>query len=308
MIHLVVLTGFLGAGKTTLMKRTLEAFSDEKTGVIINEFGSENIDAVLVKKEGIEISELSNGSIFCACIKDKFVDSLIEMSHMDIDYLFIEASGLADPSNMETILSGISHKTGRDYNYHGTICILDGESFLDLMEVLPAVTSQLEYCSAVIINKEDLITPEHLEEVKEKILEYNKDAGLYVTSYCQVDIREIVDAMGTKLINRKPGRETSNTEGNRATTFIARGNEGIPYASLEAFVKDVVGETYRVKGFVATDKGNIEISTVGKNINLLPWDESIKENKIVLISSVGFKLMSTITKGLREHLDNKMHV
>ena len=120
MIHLVVLTGFLGAGKTTLMQRTLDAFSDEKTGVIINEFGNENIDSVLLKREGLEISELSNGSIFCACIRDKFVDSLIEMSHMDIDYLFIEASGLADPSNMETILTGIAHKTRAGYNYHGT--------------------------------------------------------------------------------------------------------------------------------------------------------------------------------------------
>lgn len=308
MIHLVVLTGFLGAGKTTLMQRTLETFSDEKTGVIINEFGSVNIDSVLVKKEGIEISELSNGSIFCACIKDKFVDSLIEMSHMDIDYLFIEASGLADPSNMETILTGIAHKTGKDYNYRGTICIVDGESFLDLMEVLPAITSQLEYCSAVIINKEDLITKETLEKVKAKIREYNEDAGLYVTSYCQVDIREIVNAMGTKLINRKPGRETSNTEGNRAATFIISGEEEISYASLENFIKSVIDQTYRIKGFAATDRGNIEVSTVGKNINLLPWEEPIDENKIVLISSVGFKLMSGITKGLKEHLDGKMRV
>ena len=308
MIHLVVLTGFLGAGKTTLMQRTLDAFSDEKTGVIINEFGNENIDSVLLKREGLEISELSNGSIFCACIRDKFVDSLIEMSHMDIDYLFIEASGLADPSNMETILTGIAHKTGAGYNYHGTICVLDGESFLDLMEVLPAVTSQLEYCSAVIINKVDLITEEHLKEVKEKILEYNKDAGLYVTSYCQVDIREIVDAMGTKLVNRKPGRETSNTEGNRATTFVIRGEEKIPYCSLENFIQSVIHQTYRIKGFVSTDKGVIEVSTVGKNVNLSPWNGPIDENKVVLISSVGFSLMSGITRGLKEHLDGKMRV
>ena len=53
------------------------------------------------------MAELSNGSIFCACIKDKFVDSLIELSYKDLDYLFIEASGLADPANMNQILDGI---------------------------------------------------------------------------------------------------------------------------------------------------------------------------------------------------------
>ena len=66
MIKLVLLTGFLGSGKTTLMQRTLEAFSDKKIGVIVNEFGSVNIDAVLLKRDGIQMAELSNGSIFCA--------------------------------------------------------------------------------------------------------------------------------------------------------------------------------------------------------------------------------------------------
>ena len=88
MIQLVLLTGFLGAGKTTLMTSILEAYQDKKIGVIINEFGKINIDARLIEKDGIEMAELTNGSIFCACIKDKFVDSLIALSHTDIEYLF----------------------------------------------------------------------------------------------------------------------------------------------------------------------------------------------------------------------------
>ena len=89
------------------MQRLLDAYSDRKIGVIINEFGEINIDAKLVSRDGIEMAELSNGSIFCACIKDKFVDGLIAMSRTDIEYLFIEASGLADPSNMGEIVEGI---------------------------------------------------------------------------------------------------------------------------------------------------------------------------------------------------------
>ena len=106
MIQIVLLSGF-GSRKTTLMQRLLDTYQEHKIGVIINEFGEINIDAKLVKRDGIDIAELSNGSIFCACIKDKFVDGLIEMSKTDIEYLFIEASGLADPSNMEDILKGI---------------------------------------------------------------------------------------------------------------------------------------------------------------------------------------------------------
>ena len=62
------------------------------------------MDARLLEKDGIATAELSNGSIFCACIKDNFIKALIEMSKRDIENLFIEASGLADPSNMDQIL------------------------------------------------------------------------------------------------------------------------------------------------------------------------------------------------------------
>ncbi len=88
------------------MKSILSEFSDARAGVIVNEFGEVNIDARLIEKDGIQMAELSNGSIFCACIKDKFVDSLIEMSYKDMDYIFIEASGLADPANMEQSWTG----------------------------------------------------------------------------------------------------------------------------------------------------------------------------------------------------------
>ena len=87
MIQIVLLSGFLGAGKTTLMQRLLSSYEDHKIGVIINEFGEINIDARLVNRDGIEMAELSNGSIFCACIKDKFVDGLVAMSKKDIEYL-----------------------------------------------------------------------------------------------------------------------------------------------------------------------------------------------------------------------------
>ncbi|MEA4922478.1 MAG: GTP-binding protein [Eubacteriaceae bacterium] len=307
MIDLILITGFLGAGKTTLMQNTLEEFSDKKTGVIVNEFGSVNIDAVLLKQEGIEMAELSNGSIFCACIKDKFVDSLIEMSKLEIDYLFIEASGLADPANMTKILAGISRLTENKYNYRGSVCVLDAENFMDLCEMLPAVAAQLEFCSAVIINKADIVTSETITEVKEKIKEFNKDIDPVVTSYCSVKIRPIIEKFGMKVLE-KPSHETSNTMANRADTFIVKSDSIVPYDRLRAFLDDVVEETYRVKGFVSTDRGPVEVSTVGKNIHMVSWKEEVVHSELVLISSVGFKLISTITKALEQHLKDIMSI
>ncbi|MEG0830069.1 MAG: GTP-binding protein [Anaerovoracaceae bacterium] len=305
MIKLVLLTGFLGAGKTTMMKETLTAFNQEKVGVIVNEFGEINIDAKLISKDGIQMAELSNGSIFCACIKDKFVDSLIEMSCKDLEYLFIEASGLADPANMVQILDGIKANVLNEYDYKGSICVIDGESFPDLYELLPAITSQLEFCGAAVINKGDLIDEEQLKEVLEIIEEINPQVATFVTSYCKVEIRDVIEGL-TK--NDKEGRESSNSVSSRPTTFIVKGTEELNYHKLQAFINEVVSDSYRIKGFAVTDQGNMEISTVGKNIHLTPWDGEIEKTEIVIISSVGFKMMSIIVKAIDNHLKGKIRI
>ena len=71
---------------------------------------------------------------------------------------------------------------------------------------------------------------------------------------------------------------------------------------LEAFLIEIAENTYRIKGFADTDKGNIEISAVGKNIHLNDWNEDVENTEIVVISSVGFKMMSILAKSIETHL------
>jgi len=305
MIQLVLLTGFLGAGKTTLLKSILEAYRNKKIGVIINEFGKINIDARLVEKDGIEMAELSNGSIFCACIKDRFVDSLIALSNTDIEYLFIEASGLADPVNMPTILKGIESKTGTSYHYRGAICMIDGENFLDLVELLPALERQVEYGDVMILNKADLIDEETIVQISELVHKMNPNVQIHVTSYGRVDTAEIVEAMKP---DEKEGKETSNTFESRPNSLVLTAEEIIASDDLEEFLKEISGSTYRIKGFVRTEKGTLEISTVGKNIHLNPWQAEIRESQIVVISSVGIRILSVVTAALEKKLKGKLHL
>ena len=311
MTKLVLLVGFLGAGKTTMMKEILDEYKDLKVGVIVNEFGEINIDAKLLEDEGLTIAELTNGSIFCACIKDKFVDSLIQMSGYGLDYVFIEASGLADPANISQILEGISSKLLNPYDYRGSLCIIDGESFVDLYEVLPAITSQLEFSSAVIINKSDLIDEETLGEITGIISGINPDALTVVTSYCKVNTREIVDEIS---VSDRESRDSLNTTESRPTVFILKdsgtdlSSGPVPYENLMDFIGDIVDSTYRIKGFAKTDKGDVEISVVGKHINLTPWEKPLDKSEIVVISSVGFKLMSIITKAISDHVKGYLRI
>lgn len=305
MIQLILLTGFLGAGKTTLMTSILESYQDKRVGVIVNEFGKINIDAKLIKKDGIEMAELSNGSIFCACIKDKFVESLIEMSKTEIEYMFIEASGLADPCNMPQILCGIEHKIAKPYHYKGAICVVDGENFLGLLDLLPAIYRQVEYSDAIIINKADLIDEEEIVTISRHIQDINPKANIFVTSYCRVNIKDMVESFQVLM---KEGKETTNSVGSRPNTFILVANESLSYEDLKTFLEEIAEDTYRIKGFSQTDQGPIEISGVVNHINLNKWDDEIIGSEIVIISAVGIRMLSQITAALEKNLKGKLHL
>lgn len=304
MIQLILLTGFLGAGKTTLLTSILEAYQDKKIGVIINEFGKINIDAKLVEKDGIEMSELTNGSIFCACIKDKFVDSLIAFSKTEIEYLFVEASGLADPANMPQILKGIEQKTGTPYHYRGALCVIDGENFLELIELLPALERQVEYGDVMVINKADLVGEKEIVAITEQIQKINPEAHIYVTSYCRVDIRDIVEVMESE---EKEGKDTTNTFESRPNTLILTAEETVSSEDLRQFLEEISPHTYRIKGFSETEKGPLEISCVRRNVQLKDWHSEVKGSQIVIISAVGIRIMSVITAALEKKLKGKLH-
>jgi G3E family GTPase len=301
-MQLILLTGFLGAGKTTLLQLVMESLKTHKIGVIINEFGDVNVDGQLIARDGVQMAELTNGSIFCACIKDKFVDSLIDMSHRDLEYVIIEATGLADPANMNAILEGVAHKVKQPYDYRGSVCVVDAENFMGLYDLLPAIRAQLEFCGAVIINKADLIDEKQLKEVIEKLEEVNPKITPYVTSYCRIDITELMNHLDPSLAKRKDPRDSTNTIVSRPATFIVKGDQIIPYEELKRFVRGISPQAYRVKGFAMTDRGNIEISCVGNQVELLPWEQPISKTDIVVISAVGFKMMSLIISAIGDRL------
>lgn len=305
MIQIILLSGFLGAGKTTLMQRLLDTYADRKIGVIINEFGEINIDARLVSRDGIEMAELSNGSIFCACIKDKFVDGLIAMSKTDIEYLFIEASGLADPSNMGEIVSGIRRDTSDNLMIKGSICVVDGVSFLDLVDMLPALERQVRHANAVIVNKMDLIDEAAFREITERVSEINPAVKIYAATHCDVDIRQIAEDFSPAVTESE---ETTNTYETRPNTFIVRCDEPVEKDRLVQFIQAIAPESYRIKGFANTlEEGVVEVSGVAGNLIVSPWEHEEK-TEIVVISSVGIRMLSLITQYSKEILEGRFYI
>ena len=297
-MKLVLITGFLGSGKTTFLTRLLESFKDTKIGIIVNEFGEKGIDGTLIKRNDIDLLELNNGSIFCACIKENFIHALAEMTKYPLDYVIIEASGLSDPSNMKNILQTVEKISENKYDYAGSVCILDALYFLQQVDLLPALKRQIEYSGAVIINKIDLQTQEKINEIEKKLLEINCNINIYKTSYCNENMKDIIRNITPDM---KESTESTNTRENRPKTLVLESDKILYLDALTKFLEEIDGSTYRIKGFANTNKGLYQISSVNKQLAISPWSETKENTEIVVISSVGIKIISIITNAQKKY-------
>ncbi|MGB8453817.1 MAG: CobW family GTP-binding protein [Anaerocolumna sp.] len=282
-IDLYLISGFLGSGKTTFLQRVLEDFEGKRVGVIVNEFGSIGIDGAILEKDGIQLVQINNGSIFCSCLKGEFVKTLIAFSKEAIDVLFIENSGMADPSNMHHLLGELEDKAGRPYNYLGAVCILDAVTFLKHVQVLSPVQNQIAISNFIVINKIDLVNKFTIDEVKAKVRELNPAAYLYETMYSEIPIQILEE----HLMDNGYMGETSNQPCNRMVSYSVECEEELDRADITEFIKAIQSKSFRIKGFVKTGEGWLQIDVVGdymdiKEGKLSKWDV-IAHTKLVVI-------------------------
>jgi len=257
-IKLYIISGFLGAGKTTFLKRLLCDMQDRKVGVLLNEFGVIGIDGRTIDKNGVEYVEVNNGSIFCSCIKANFLKTMIELQKLDIDSLVIENSGLADPSSMNSILQELSPHMQRGYEYLGSVCIVDATLFLKYYKMLPQLVNQVVSSSFVIINKTDLADKKTVDDIENEIKSLNPNAFVKRAVQADVPISEIEK----HLVNSGVIEESYNTPANRTATYTIKLDGQYSKSSIEAFTKGLFEYALRIKGFVQTDEGWIHVDIV----------------------------------------------
>ena len=217
-IPITVLTGYLGAGKTTLINHVLSNQEGYKVAVIVNDIGEVNIDAELIQKGGIVKEEdsnlvpLSNGCICCTLKVDlmKQIGELVKTGKFD--YILIEASGICEPLPIAQTITVLEEQT-KAHNMPIT-CRLDnvvtvvdaarlvyefgsGENLvkenIDEEDIENLLIEQIEFCSTIVINKVDDVTEEELKKVKAVVKTLQPVAKIIETNYAKVDVKEIID-------------------------------------------------------------------------------------------------------------------
>ena len=186
-LPVTVITGFLGSGKTTLVKHILTNQHGLRTAVIVNEFSELGIDSELIVSADDDMVELENGCICCS-INNNFMDSIFRILARDrkVDYLVVETTGLADP--LPVVLTFLRTEFRDLTRVDSIITVADAGSFcLDLFES-EAARNQLRYGDVILLNKCDLVDARQLRTLEESIRGVKADARIIRTTQCSLPL------------------------------------------------------------------------------------------------------------------------
>ena len=210
-VPIVVITGYLGSGKTTLMQNILKQ-EKRRIALIVNDMGSVNIDASILNRTGnqvaqVEMVEMQNGCI-CCTLRDAFIQEIERLAaDMSIEAIFVEASGISEPSSIAGAFLNYEEMTEDTRVYLKTVVsVVDVDriyrEFLHELasdeetedgDVINLIIDQIEFCNLMILNKTDLLTDAQLEEVKTGLRALQQKAEMICCVNGDVDLDRLLD-------------------------------------------------------------------------------------------------------------------
>lgn len=212
---IILLTGYLGAGKTTLLNHILGNDKGIRAAVIVNDIGEVNVDASLIKDGGLSQTDnlipLTNGCICCTLADDlaKQLQGIADSG--DFDYIVIEASGICEPIPIAYTISAYCDQAKCDgkapLDLDNIVAVVDcarmwdefngGKDLLaddiDEDDIESLIIQQIEFCTTVILNKTDRVTPAQIKELKAIVRSLQKDAVIVEAENGDVPMSELLD-------------------------------------------------------------------------------------------------------------------
>ncbi len=249
MITPLLICGFLGAGKTTLLSDLLNSkiLQNKKVALLINDFGALPVDAALIPEGDHYIAKINKGNIFCVCVKTDLLKSFeYIVSEINPDYLLIEATGVAEPSDFSSLLQTDFLK--ENFENCSTVCVVDALNFPKLSKILTALSVQVRVADSVIINKTDLVTTSAVSEIKKSVAEVNPTAEIFEAVKCKIDFDKIFDKKIKSI--EKGSANLCKTTPEYTETYEFRSNSKISKIEFYEFLNEFRNDILRAKGVV----------------------------------------------------------
>jgi G3E family GTPase len=292
-ISVTVITGFLGAGKTTFINHLLKIYPETQFALVENEFGDISIDTKLIK--GVDASrmfELKKGCI-CCTISDEYELVLKELSERfpDVGHLLIETTGVADPAPV--IRPFFSDESLKEiYQFNGTICLVDALNF-ENQPGKEISLKQMAVADLILMNKSENLDAVRKREIREEILQFN--------SFCETEFAEFGFSPEFQLdrIPVRPkffpdfaGRENAHHTLKTQLLMFDEPLDKERFSEWLSYTLDIYkNQIYRVKGILcfANEPFEYILQGVGGSFELAEGDELAlrKVSQMVIIGQLG---------------------
>ena len=203
MTKIDIISGFLGAGKTTLIKKLLEdVFKGEKVVLIENEYGEVGIDGGFLKDSGITVTEMNSGCICCSLVGDftKNMGEVVEQFHPD--RILVEPSGVGKLSDVMASVADVSKTV--DVCLNGLVTVVNGKKALKQMKAFGEFfNNQVEYATTIVLSRTQDMDEKKLEECVQVLKEKNPKAAIITTPWEELDGSVILKAGAQELFKRR---------------------------------------------------------------------------------------------------------
>lgn len=269
MVKFDIISGFLGAGKTTFIKKLLKALAHEKFVLIENEFGEVSVDREVLEIEGFDIYELSNGCVCCK-LKGDFLQTLKQILNLGIDRIIFEPSGIFILNEIFEIFKdpGIS-----DQCYISSVTtIVDAPNFSNNIQSYSGFFKN-QICSAtsLVVSKTQHLLAEEISQIELELRMLNETATILVKNWKELSNEDLLGVINKKTVLRVTDIEHSlshdfESMGLRSSRILESGQlESI----LEKCKNGGYGNIIRGKGFIETNNGFLEFQYVDGTYSIL---------------------------------------
>ncbi len=279
-----VISGFLGAGKSTFINHVLEtAPAHLRILVLVNEFGSIAIDKRIIKTDPLNIVDLSGGCICCGLFAELMASLRFALDDFKADIILIESTGLAVPQ--EIARQALTPAFEGRLEFGGIITLVDAAGILS--NEYSVVEQQVRDANVVILNKIDLVEGHQLVALHREISHLmSPGSSLLSASFGQVDYDQVFERLydhgHLNLIYGRPPPASFDSTAGFAVICLVR-HSPAPRTKLMEFYEEQSDRIIRSKGFVLTEKGALQVQFCQTGLELKDVPESIRRTELVLI-------------------------